>query len=434
MGVIVAENNEKKMTKEILAIIADSRYDPVTSGYSDWWPIEEIEKEIQRILKVKNQVRLKIVLDALVVAEVVEYNLGETEVRLVKKATAHTSTSSSSQTDTYNRECELKRQAAEWEAKWTSAQTTIRQREDSLAVSRNALDALAKRHSATQDELLKIKAEREATSGRILKVEVSKTQDGVVTTREITGVFHTQFERILTLAKAREEVFIYGATGCGKTHICEQVASALDLPFYMVSCTAGMSEGILTGRLLPLGKAGKFEYVMSEFVNAFENGGLFLLDEFDAMDANTCLTINAALSNGRMTLSNRPDASVALRHPDFVCLAAVNTWGTGGDRLHAGRNKLDLATLDRFSVGKVTMAYDNVLEELLAKAQCEEYGVEYDETYLKTLWKYRKAIDNHRLERAISTRFIRKAYKMTSGFGWTMKDVETALFQWLERR
>jgi hypothetical protein len=36
------------------------------------------------------------------------------------------------------------------------------------------------------------------------------------------------------------------------------------------------------------------------------------------------------------------------RHKDFICVAAANTTGTGGNIKYIGRNRIDAATIDRF--------------------------------------------------------------------------------------
>lgn len=245
-----------------------------------------------------------------------------------------------------------------------------------------------------------------------------KVYDGKTEVKTIPGLFHKEFSRIYQLAQARMNIFIYGPTGSGKTHICEQLANALDLPFAFVSCTSGMSEGVLAGRLLPVDSDGSFSYVTSEFVAVFEGGGVFLLDEIDAADPNVLLLINAALSNGIVSLPNRVANPYAKRHPDFVCVAAANTAGTNGDRQYSGRTKLDGSTLDRFQVGKVVLTYDHQVE----KALCPDLDL------LERMHKIRQAIEDNRLERAMSTRFIRDAYRMQTEYEWTMADIEKAYF------
>lgn len=284
-----------------------------------------------------------------------------------------------------------------------------------------AVAELGKKIKTEAEENLKtvnqLKSDLEAAKGqtRVVSVQLLRGETEVKT---MTAVFHEQFEKVLKLAQARMNIFIYGPTGCGKSHLCHQIAEALDLPYYFVSCTAGMGESTLGGRLLPVGKGNQMTYIASEFIQAYENGGVFLLDEMDAADANVLLLINSALANGRVAVTNRPDKPYAERHPDFVCIAAANTVGTGADRMYSGRHKLDASTLDRFSIGKVFMDYDPRVEEQLCP----------DDVLRNVLLSYRKKIDGARLERAMSTRFMRDAYKMKAEFGYTIEDINTAYF------
>lgn len=251
---------------------------------------------------------------------------------------------------------------------------------------------------------------------RVVSVQLLRGEKKV---KSFEGIFHAKFETVLKLAQARMNIFIYGPTGCGKSHLCEQIALALDLPFYFVSCTAGMGEATLAGRLLPIGKGNSFQYVGSEFIQAFENGGVFLLDEIDAADPNVLLLINSALANGKVAVTNRPSEPYAIRHEDFILIGAANTVGTGADRMYSGRHKLDASTLDRFSIGKVFMDYDPRVEEQLCP----------DDVLRAVLLSYRKKIDGARLERAMSTRFMRDAYKMKSEFDYTLEMINEAFFQ-----
>lgn len=235
--------------------------------------------------------------------------------------------------------------------------------------------------------------------------------------KPVKGHRHPAFAKVLQLAKARKNILLPGPAGCGKTHLAEQVAEVMGLPFGMISCSGGMSEGQLTGRLLPVGEGGKFEYVTSEFVRCYENGGVFLADELDAADPNVMIVLNSALANGKLSLPNRTDNPVAIRHPDFVIIAAANTFGRGCDRLYVGRSQLDESTLDRFRIGTVPMDYDAKIEAVLCP----------DGDLRNQLLKIRKAVMDARMQRIVSTRFLRDAYEMTVE-GWSRKDVLDALF------
>jgi energy-coupling factor transporter ATP-binding protein EcfA2 len=232
------------------------------------------------------------------------------------------------------------------------------------------------------------------------------------------GLTHECFQEVLELVQAGEEVFLPGPAGCGKSHLAGQIATALGRRFGSISCSAGMSESQILGRLVPKGEQGQFEFLGTQFLDCYENGGVFLFDEIDAADPNVLLIVNSALANGHLSVPARHDKPVAKRHPDFVCIAAANTYGKGADRQYVGRNELDESTLDRFRVGCVPMDYSRELEKQLCP----------DETLRERLWGYRENCHRNRLQRIVSTRFMAKAYKMVSQYGWDYEKVDAKLF------
>lgn len=176
---------------------------------------------------------------------------------------------------------------------------------------------------------------------------------------------HPLFEKALRLTAAGLNVMLVGPAGCGKSTLAEQVAKALGADFGMLNCTAGASEAHLTGWLLPVGEAGRFEYVESQFIRMTEAGGaLFLLDEYDALDPNMSLVLQALLSAGKMALPHRVAKPMVAKHATMRYMAAANTYGTGADIQYAGRNLQDAAALDRWYV--VEMGYDEALEAAIA--------------------------------------------------------------------
>ncbi len=249
-------------------------------------------------------------------------------------------------------------------------------------------------------------------------IEVKKW-DG--TSQKLEGHQHPAFEKVLKLAAARFNIFLPGPAGCGKSHLAKQVAEALGLAFGFISCSAGMSEGQLLGRLIPTGEGGKFEYSRSEFVKCYEEGGVFLIDELDAADSNVLLVLNAALANGHMAVPNRPEKPVATRHENFVCVAAANTYGRGADRQYVGRSQLDESTLDRFRVGTVPMDYDRKLEARLCR----------DSELRERLWSIRDKAQANRLNRIVSTRALIDCYKATLAGVFTRDEaIEQVLQGW----
>jgi cobaltochelatase CobS len=287
---------------------------------------------------------------------------------------------------------------------------------------RPATPAPARRRAGTSAKALMRREVRKAVRRALGKaapvegvLEVRWPDDSV---SRVSGRAHAEFPWALQLAVCRKNILLVGPAGSGKTHLAAQVAKAMGLPFAFVSCTAGMSEGQLLGRLLPTGDAGRFEYVRSDFIRCYEEGGMFLFDEIDAADPNTLLIVNAALANGHVALPNRPDNPLARRHPDFVAVAAANTYGTGADRQYVGRNQLDESTLDRFRIGQVEMDYDPEVEKELCP----------DDALRQRLLGYRARVREAKLRRVVSTRFLRDAFDMKR-VGASDEQIDAALFR-----
>ncbi|MCY3024597.1 MAG: AAA family ATPase [Planctomycetota bacterium] len=211
---------------------------------------------------------------------------------------------------------------------------------------------------------------------------------------------HAQFEQLLELVnEGHRNILMVGPAGCGKTTLAKSLAQALSLDFGFLSLSAGISETHLFGRTLPQAD-GSWQYKPSRFVEVYVKGGVFLLDEFDAADANVMVAINAALANG--VLAN-PNGQIHERHAKCYVLAAANTWGRGGDHQYVGRNQLDAATLDRFVLSTMHIEYDTDLErDLVAAANLDGKGDEL----LEWVSGVRERITRSRLRRIASTRLV----------------------------
>jgi len=191
-------------------------------------------------------------------------------------------------------------------------------------------NALQARHDKLAEEVMKL-------AGEVRPIEVRLPDKNI----KVKGVRHNQFEHLLTAVGAGQPVLLVGPAGTGKTQGAEQIAEALDLSFHSISVGSQTSKSDLVGYM-----DGGGTYRRTQFREAYEDGGLFLLDEADAGNSNVLILLNAALSNGYMAF---PDGMIH-RHKDFRMVATANTFGNGASRQYVGRNQLDAATLDRFTV------------------------------------------------------------------------------------
>jgi energy-coupling factor transporter ATP-binding protein EcfA2 len=175
--------------------------------------------------------------------------------------------------------------------------------------------------------------------------------------------------------------FLVGPAGSGKTTLAMQIAETLKRKFYAENRVT--SEYKLLGYMDATGK-----YVRTQFREAYEKGGVFLLDEVDASDPDVLTTFNSALANNMCPF---PDKLISA-HKDFVALAAGNTFGRGADRQYVGRNQLDAATLDRFVV--IEVDYDEIAE--LAWASNDDWTL-----YVQQV---RKAVSDEKVRHIVSPR------------------------------
>lgn len=177
----------------------------------------------------------------------------------------------------------------------------------------------------------------------ILKVTEVVVDNRITKVKESAGLVHKNYPVLLQMSQVRTadgflpNIWLQGPAASGKTTASSAIAKALTVTFY--------SHGAMESAFQLLGfidAGGKL--VRTPFRNAFENGGVCLLDEVDAFGQNASLALNGALANGECSF---PDGMVK-RHKDFICIAAANTWGLGGTNDYVGRLKLDAAFLDRF--------------------------------------------------------------------------------------
>lgn len=218
-------------------------------------------------------------------------------------------------------------------------------RENASKTINAAIEGKVSMYDSLVGDLLVAAEKRIAELSMPRQIEV-KRWDGTSTN---VGVQHKQFPLLLATLSARVPCLLVGPSGSGKTTACEKAAKALGLNYYYT--------GAITDVFSLLGyNDAHGKYVRTPFRDAVEFGGVMLLDEVDASDANALLGLNAALANSHVAFPDK----VIERHPDCVFVASANTYGNGATHEYVGRNKLDTAFLKRFA--NLEWNYDDDLE------------------------------------------------------------------------
>jgi len=213
--------------------------------------------------------------------------------------------------------------------------------------------------------------------------------------------------------------FVSGPAGSGKTTLAQLLAAKLNRPFAFLSLTGGVNETHLLGFIAYNFTTGERLWQSTDFIRIFEGGGVFLLDEVDAADANVLLAINAALANG--VVSNPFSGKEHKRHADTIIVAAANTMGTGATAEFVGRNKLDGATLDRFVGAVIKVEFDRDLETRLAVVAGRR-----DAEVLTLVWSMRERMSAVKSTRNCGTRMVIAAAKLAAA-GFNRAEMVEAL-------
>lgn len=201
-------------------------------------------------------------------------------------------------------------------------------------------------------------------------------------TKTVKGLRHCAFDKVLKVLSHRPRAtLLTGPAGCGKTRMSAQVAEALDLKFYTINMSEGVTEGVMFGQrtLKPDGSTGWQDGIVTE---AFENGGLLFVDEMDNADPNLMVGLNQILDGSQVvSMAHRVHKPMAKRHKDFVVMCGANTLLSGSSE-YSARNSMDGATVDRFMGAIIPVDYDKTLEQHLIP----------DADALKVMWAFRDFI------------------------------------------
>lgn len=294
-------------------------------------------------------------------------------------------------TETFASVQELETQTTE-SAKTTK---TMGQTDPSVLIAQ-ALEMMSKGGSIDESQVEAI-VERKLKAVKPLKVEVVSAK----ATKQVE-MAHKNFADGVALLGLGKNVSLIGEAGSGKSFGAIQMAQSLDLDYVVESCHGKMQSFDLVGAMSPT----TGNYISTKLRDAYENGKVLILDEFDRSNTETTIALNGVLAGDCYGF---PDGMVN-RHKDFRVIACQNTFGTGASKTYASAKAQDGSTLTRFT--RLEWNIDTKLELAICG----------DNEVTRAVQSVRKnAKDNGYDQILITPRQCIDANQMVDLLGWTLK-------------
>lgn len=189
---------------------------------------------------------------------------------------------------------------------------------------------------------------------KIMELKEKKKQAGII--------YHSMIDEIIKCIMEGDWVYIYGPTGCGKSHIIKQASELLSMDF--------VENGKITDKYSIMAyndPHGRFRATPA-FISLVY-GKLLILDEFDNGNTDTQVVLNE-LYSGLLDTLERPDRDRFVTfaedmkvkvNPNFRMVSAGNTNGEGENELFCARGRIDESVLERMT--PKLFVYDSEVEK-----------------------------------------------------------------------
>ena len=155
---------------------------------------------------------------------------------------------------------------------------------------------------------------------------------------------HTNYPRLTQYSGAKTRdglhmpIMLTGSAGTSKSMAAEHLAEDLGLRYGYIAGSQQLTKSDLLGYRAPSG-----DIVDSIVGDYYQNGGLLVIEEIDAINANILLNLNTAIAGRNGYFAGR----MVKRHENFRLIATANTYGGSNENYNA-RTKLDASTMSRF--------------------------------------------------------------------------------------
>jgi hypothetical protein len=197
----------------------------------------------------------------------------------------------------------------------------------------------------------------------------------------------------------RRIILLVGKPGTGKSTVPWVIAQELGIPIVRISMDEAKDPSKILGQWVPA-EGGGFRFVKAPALQMYEEGGLLVIEEVNAITPGVAFTLHPMLDDLDVMVVDDLGI-VARRHPDFW---VVGTMNPSEDVGAAGTQQVNYALWDRFKC-KLFYGYDTAIEAKLVKD---------DERILKI----RDQLRGGNLRTEVTTRMLRDFYQNINIFGW----------------
>lgn len=234
--------------------------------------------------------------------------------------------------------------------------TDTQQQQPQPAASDSLADAIAHaidgKVGVRTDEVRRIAKEvySELTQPKTIEVAI-KQVDGTVD--KLEGQQHKVFPTVFRAANRRDNVWLGGPAGTGKTYLVSQVADALKLPFFRISCGPQTPASLIFGHTTATG--GYAPGIAYQALTA--EGAVLLFDEFDRLNPAVAVMVNGLLDGNAVTF---PNGETLKPKANTIYMVAANTFGKPTAEFGTAQRQ-DTSTMSRFV--KIAVPIDEDLEK-----------------------------------------------------------------------
>lgn len=241
------------------------------------------------------------------------------------------------------------------------------------------------------------------------------------------------FQKLLSDFKARNNVYLYGGAGTGKTYIVEQLAKFLGYDYVEVNCNQFTSPlDLVGGQTIEGYQKGKLEMA---WTNVSKNGdemkgAVLCLDELPKLDPNTAGVLNSALAKVKLGTIEDPvfiynGKGEKIFKKNIFVIATGNTQLNEVSTDYEANFKQDLSLQDRFvgSTYEVIANYQSEFKELKDFAFIFIYMIKVREIIFREGWANRAFVsfrilislrDTYIVSRDLDRQFINEDTVITS--------------------